>query len=272
MNKLNTSTFKLLFPALFLVIAANAQKLPNVQEAGLRAPSKVKIDGKTTEWNNQFQAYNHATNIFYTMANDDDNLYLVVQATDYDVINKIVGGGVTLTIQKSAKKNDKDNINITYPVIDGKGSLTFSLRPRKREAPDTTAKTADSIMKRNNKLIGEKCKWLRVAGVEGVDTLISVYNEDGIKAAALFDNKKVYTFELSIAFKHLKLSANDATKFTYHVRINGRKSLGEIKIFNMDGTPMTGPLAEKFNVALDQYNATMSAPTDFWGEYTLAKK
>lgn len=29
---------------------ANAQKLPNVQQAGVRAPAMIKIDGKTTEW------------------------------------------------------------------------------------------------------------------------------------------------------------------------------------------------------------------------------
>src|ERR1700744_3913120 len=99
---------------------AQAQKLPNVQQKSMRAPETVKVDGKATEWDDSFQAFNHATDIYYTMANDDKNLYLVVQATDKQVINKIIGGGVALTIQKSGKKNDKDGITITYPVFDPK--------------------------------------------------------------------------------------------------------------------------------------------------------
>jgi len=61
----------------FLMIGffANAQKLPEVQTVNLRAPAGIKIDGKPTEWDSKFQAYNKSTNAFYTIANDDDNLY-----------------------------------------------------------------------------------------------------------------------------------------------------------------------------------------------------
>src|ERR1700744_4874348 len=113
-----------------ICLTANAQKLPNVQPAGIRAPADIKMDGKTTEWNNQFQAYNRATDIYYTLANDDDHLYLTVQATIPDIINKIIGGGITLTIQKSGKKNDKDGISITYPIFtkENRPSLGISRR------------------------------------------------------------------------------------------------------------------------------------------------
>ena len=37
---------------------ALAQKLPGVQEKGLHVPSGLKIDGKTAEWDNPFQAFN----------------------------------------------------------------------------------------------------------------------------------------------------------------------------------------------------------------------
>ena len=58
---------------------ANAQKLPNVQQASLRAPENVKVDGKPTEWGDKLQAYNKATDVFYTIANDYNNLYLIIQ-------------------------------------------------------------------------------------------------------------------------------------------------------------------------------------------------
>ncbi|HCN82336.1 MAG TPA: hypothetical protein DIT07_01770, partial [Sphingobacteriaceae bacterium] len=84
---LSTSLLLFLIGILYLIIipvTTSAQKLPNIQEASLRAPAGIKVDGKATEWNNQFQAYNKATEIFYTISNDDDKLYLAVQATDLD--------------------------------------------------------------------------------------------------------------------------------------------------------------------------------------------
>jgi hypothetical protein len=81
-------------------LALHAQKLPNVQTISLRAPAGVKIDGKTKEWNNRFQCYNHATSLFYTIANDDENLYLVIKAIDRDICKKIIGGGITLTFKR----------------------------------------------------------------------------------------------------------------------------------------------------------------------------
>lgn len=95
----------LCFIAFLLVLCCTSlgQKLPNVQKNSLRAPSTLKIDGKPDEWNN-FQAYNNATQVSYTLCNDDENLYLVIQTRESDVVNKIMGGGIALSIQKSGKK------------------------------------------------------------------------------------------------------------------------------------------------------------------------
>ena len=197
--------------------AANAQKLPNVQQQSLRTPVNVKVDGKHAE-RGQLQAYNNATNLFYTIANDDDNLYLTVRVKDQDAINKLMGG-LALSIQHTKKENDKNIITVTYPVADK--VLFFNLRGRKGETPDTTLKAADSVMMHYNKLLGESCKSIKVTGVKNLDTLISVYNDEGIKAAGLFNNKKVYTCEIAISLKHLGLSTTNPQIFFYHISLNG---------------------------------------------------
>ncbi|HCN84775.1 MAG TPA: hypothetical protein DIT07_14330 [Sphingobacteriaceae bacterium] len=110
-------TINLLLFVFVISLTASAQKLPNVQETSLRAPTAIKVDDKPTEWNNQFQAYNKTTEIFYTISNDDDKLYLTVQATDLDVINKILEGGVSLRINGLGKMKDQGGKVITYPVI-----------------------------------------------------------------------------------------------------------------------------------------------------------
>ena len=77
-NKRQTKLSLLIMLSL-TTLAAHPQKLPNLQTTSLRAPASIKIDGKTTEWNNRFQAYNKATEVSYTIANDKDKLYLVIQ-------------------------------------------------------------------------------------------------------------------------------------------------------------------------------------------------
>jgi len=250
-----------------LTITASAQKQPNKQATGLRAPAQVKIDGKDTEWHNQFQAYNNATEVFYSMANDNENLYLSVQATQPDIINKIMSGGITLTIQKSTKKDNKSSVSITYPIA--ANAPYFGLRRKKNIEEDTTAKTADSIMKRNNALIVKSCKWIRVTGIPGVDSLTSIYNVNGIKAAGLFDNKKVYTCELSVKLEHLKTAIANGQTFNYHIRINGSKT--PVSFTAVSASQGNDAVMQQFIEKANAMGIQQAAATDFWGEYTLVK-
>lgn len=280
-------------------LRADAQKLPNVQQGSLRAPISLKIDGKPTEWNSTFQAYNRATDVFYSISNDGTNLYLVIQAVEPSVINKIIGGGITLTVQKSGKKTDAGGISITYPVFDkknrpyihssqvvGNSILTVSggdvtLMPRNPADGSRGAKIADpkefqgdSIMAIYNKRLENNSKYIGVSGIKGLDSLISVYNTDGIKVAELFNSKIVYTYELAANLKQLGLSAAYSSKFSYHIKINGSSPFdlpskpinndGNISVVKTTGNE-SGP--GNFMMALGQQFGT----TDFWGEYTLTK-
>jgi hypothetical protein len=277
--------FKLLpLCACFLLsIAANAQKLPNVQQGSVRAPQNIKIDGKASEWDNQFKAYNHATDIFYTLSNDGENLYLTVQAIDPGVIRKIISGGVCLTIQPSGKKTDKDGMRVVYPVTiaaQTKGMMISVMTVKRNEDrgnAQLTDKEADSVMMARNKQFSQRSKWIGTLGFKDLDSLISVYNEDGIKAAGRYDAKGAFTCELSVNLKLLGLSVDNPAKFSYHVLLNG------VSMYNNDrrpdqvisvittGAPMGGAESSMLGakMMMDQGGA---APTDFWGEYTLAKK
>nr|WP_294794248.1 hypothetical protein [uncultured Mucilaginibacter sp.] len=105
--------------------SAYAQKLPNVQQVSLRAPANVKVDGKATEWNDQLQAYNTTSNISYSIANNNEMLYLVIQAKDVNVINTIFGYGFEFAIHRSGRKNDNDKIAVNYPVNPNQWANTF---------------------------------------------------------------------------------------------------------------------------------------------------
>ena len=250
---------------MFIGFAATAQKLPNVQQGGLRVPANVKIDGKPAELNNRFEAYNHATDVFYTMANDDNNLYLTIQATDNQIISKIMAGGITFTVNPSGKKTDKNSMAITYPLFDSKDKPTIATAKALavvQNAP-VTPKQMDSLVSVSNKKVS-LAKQIRVVGIKNIDTLISVYNEDGIKAAGGIDAQMAYTYELSVSLKHLNLSVNQPVMFAYNIRLNEVEEKGINVLKDDSGNIMSVSVVK---------GAQRGQPaTDFWGEYTLVKK
>lgn len=241
---------------------AYAQKLPNVQQGSLPAPINIKIDGKPTEWNDQFKAYNHATDLSYAMANDDDNLYLVVQESDVGVLLRILRKGITLSV----KHENLKEVSFTFPANDIKAS--FKLTDKKNAIKDTTANEANSLMLRNNKLLDDSCKFIRVEGIPGVDTLISVYNRVGIKIRGQFDNQKIYTCEFSIKLKLLNVSVNDKVNLSYTIRVNGYKTPALTILPPPNPTPDQQATFERMQQLMNKLNA----PTFFKGEYILVRK
>jgi len=263
--------------------SAQAQKLPKVQKNSVYAPADIKTDGKPMEWG-KFQAYNRATQVYYTMANDDANLYLAMQAKYSDVINRIMGGGVVLSIQQSTDKDDKNKISITYPIYDTPNTpgLTFNLGHHSvrlinaetgvvtQTTIDTSAKEINITMNMRNHLISQRLKWIGVKGVKGIDTLISIYNGDGIKAVSLIDKNEVYTLEMAVPLKYLNLSGDNRSKFTYHLQINGIRGING-GFGNIVGSP---EVVQKImqQPAFIEGVSRRTAITDFWGEYKLADK
>ena len=70
-----------------VILSAAAQKLPKVQRASLYAPENIKVDGMLNEWDDKLQAYNYATDVYYTISNDDKNLYITLKATKDYIVN-----------------------------------------------------------------------------------------------------------------------------------------------------------------------------------------
>lgn len=236
-----------------------AQKPASAQKSNLLAPANIRIDGKINEWNGKFQAYSHHTQFYYTVSNDNRFLYLTIQSTDDVITNRILQGGITLTINKSGKKKDLAGMHITYPVL----AKRFGVNRKNAPEAQTGSIALDSFVNAINAQIEEKAKMIRVSGIAGVDTLISVYNLDGIKAAGLIDHQFNYNYELAISLKTLELNIDNPTKFTYQVMINEIADK-DMQITNK-GNGMLVVVLKAPEEKLEQ------EATDFWGEYTLAK-
>jgi len=264
--------FIALSAALFVVfnLAGYCQKLPKVQTESVRAPIDVTVDGQTTEWNSGFEAYNNSTQVFYIMANNDNNLYLVIQATDNLVIRKIIAGGITLHINNSANPKDKGGVSVTYPLFNNKNWPIINLGDRKF-ATSARLGQRDSFKVASNTELNKHAKDIKTIGVKALpDTLISVYNDEGVKAASQFDRDIKYTYELGLPLKYLGLSVDDPTPFSYTVTLNGSSFAEGTTIESIaGGTRVTSNGSKVVPIPDMQF---IQSPTYFSGTYVLVKK
>lgn len=219
--------------------AAYAQKGGNVQEGNMRAPLNTKVDGKLNEWNDDFQAVNKTTLLTYSIANDDNYLYLVLKTADQTASRKITGGGISFTINTANKKKEQDAFKLTYPLISGDamrgmfqrggqggqggppgggmggppgGGMGGGQRPVMDSATLATMHKATIDAAKEIKLFGFK---------DIADSVISVYNEYNIKAAIGYDAKGALTYEMAIPLKALGLSTDSPKEFAYNLKVNG---------------------------------------------------
>jgi len=271
--------------AVLAFLHVSAQKLPNIQQASVKAPANIKIDGRANDWGNKFEANNSTTELLYTIANDDKKLYLVVQTISPMVMNRIANGGIKLIIQKNGTKTDAGAPFIKFPFLQKGKRLSIGFvniiedgRNGMRRAPDPknaadAEKIADSLATGNNKKLMREQKWIYTSGIAGVDTLLAVYNEKGIQAANATDSKKAYTFELAIDLKLLGLQADKAEKFSYHIVVNSEpnKYTSMLGPAFFAGDPALAAQNEERIRRLNEQMEAAYATTDFWGEYTLAK-
>ena len=274
------------------LLSAKAQKLNDIQEGSVWAPV-VKVDGKLTEWENNFKANNKSTNLTYTIANDAKNLYLAIQSKDITNNNKIMIGGITLTINSDGKKSDKEGYKLTYPIRQRRsgGGQVGALGTVRMQGgninvgqfQNITQAQRDSIQRAVAKSQLANAKEIKVFGFKNVtDSLISIYNEYGIKALATISETGVFMYEISIPLELLDMSAAKPKEFTYNVKINGLQ-------LNFGGNfgGAGGPTAAGggTNVVMTRVEGggggggfgninfqDLITPTDFWGKYILSKR
>lgn len=297
----------ILITSILFVASLNlqAQKVTNIQETAVWAPESIKVDGKLNEWNDSFQSMNKATQLYYTISNDDKNLYLVFKSANLNAGNKIVAGGLNLTINAAGKKNDKDAAIITFPTANAT-SLANMVRPTVRQPGDVGRPVEEpdpALVAAVRKAAMEAAKEIKIKGIKEIkDSIVSVYNEYGFKAFINYDAKGNLLYELAVPLKYLNLT--DGTAFTYNIKVNG---IGGDANFSLtpragggSGLPTSDQNESTRNAAVFVPTSVnggsgssnggftggpgssrpadtlglqdMMYPTDFWGKYTLAKK
>ncbi|MBW4888758.1 hypothetical protein KXQ82_03495 [Mucilaginibacter sp. HMF5004] len=294
-SKTIVAGFSMLFAT--LSFSATAQKLPAAQEDGLWAPLNIKVDGKLTEWGDNFQAFNKATDIYYTIANDDNNLYFVIKSDNQANNNKILGGGIDITISPSGKKKDKNAYIIGFPVVDVANLRSQIMQGMQRmrsgqggqSSPGGGGLDSATIAGMRKKAISA-AKQIKLVGFtkDVPDSTISIYNEYSIKATADFDPKGNLVIEMAMPLKYLHLSGKSNEEFVYNIKLNGIQidaifpgassfmggggggmgPGGGGGGFGGGGMPPGGGGGMPRGMS---DIAGMLSPTDFWAKYVMAK-
>lgn len=241
---------------------ATGQKLPNKQEVSIYAPADIKIDGKATEWHDNFQAYNHAVETWYTVSNDENNLYFIFRSNETEVTQKIIIGGFVITFSPVDKKSELKPVSINYPVVPWMSSqVDYLLKP--------SGPVKDSDVKFLNKKINDQLKEIKITGVNSIpDGSVSVYNDLGINGAHLLDNQKNYTCEMVLPLSYIKHLIDDKGTFAYRVQVNGIDLKTTVIVGGKSSSNPAAPIEDAAPHGM-LYDTT---PTYFTATYTLAKK
>jgi len=269
--KKNRITQLLTILSLFIPFFMNAQRLPQKQRNSVFAPQNIRIDGNASEWNGRFQAYQVVNRMFYTVSNDDSNLYLTVFLKDKEAVSKILRGGLTFSIDFPPKNTN--DISITYPAIPNKRSTALNLLKNSPniyniliEDSITNKSKIDSLSLASNQQIEDLFKEIQVTGIkELTEPLISIYNSQNIQVAALLNKRMEYTYELALPLKYL----NDVYKsdnFRYNIKLN---CWGTVEVPGFISYPP--PILTKIQTP-NQEDLFRNNPTDFWNEYTLNRR
>jgi len=282
---------KIILPAISLVISSFSlsaqQRLKDVQVTSVRAPEKIKVDGRLNEWEDSFQAYNKRTRLYYTLSNNEKYLFLAVTSTDAANITKITAGGLTFAISAAGKKKEKDASTITFPVV-GRSSGRGQNGPRGVGRQGGRSGTDTAAVAARRKEFVASSKEIKVLGFKDItDTLISIYNEYGIKTAIGYDSLGNYNYELAVPLRLLGISADSTLEIAYNLKVNGlsvndggrmNNGRGNGGGFsggaggNRGGGGQRGGNAGRSggrNGGADFEDLT--SPSDFWGKYTLAR-
>ncbi|WP_316790615.1 hypothetical protein [Pedobacter frigoris] len=252
-----------------------AQKLPKLQTQSLRAPKNVLIDGKLDDWKDGFMAFNSNTSTYYSIANDSANIYLIIKSGTYAALQKMLFGGITLTLQQH-KIVEKDAFKISYPIYD-KGNPNWFVN----WDPDTVTNDklsngdeADSVIGIRNTALSKKMKFIAIRELATKsDTIFSVYNAKGVVIRSRFDRDGSYIAEWSIPTHFLMVSAKEKVRsVAYRIELPGR--MANSTNINVDTERrrifINGNGGDNYVIPLNSENLDLSLPTYFKGTYILA--
>jgi hypothetical protein len=199
-----------------LVIAAGvAAQSKNPTNTLKVPPADVKIDGDLKDWGDSLRYYNEEKKLNYTLANDKDNLYMAIRFNDRSEKMRVLGAGITFSIDTKGKK--KDTYTLTYPVVTpGEGGQTFAAM-RKPTTEGVSQEDRDELTRERL----TKLHNIKVSGFKDIEgDMITTSNTYGIKVAINYDADGFLVYEATIPLKFFGDFKIDKEQWAFNFKIN----------------------------------------------------
>ncbi len=177
----------------FALISFSSSAQSDIISSDFCMEAKI-IDGATNDWVAPMQ-YND-NKISYSVSNDNENLYLVIQTISQSVQQKIMRSGMTVSF--SSKSPKKKNVHVYFPLKADAVSNTERLRPDpegNNSITDQRAYMRDHIL--------EQFTEMKVKGIKSIKGKIPVLNDYGVLAAINWEGEKLLTYEIQLPIKEL---------------------------------------------------------------------
>lgn len=165
---------------------------------------KFVADSKANEWENPLNYYDSKSKLQYSIANDDDNLYICLKASDEETQIKVLVGGMTIYFYPNDRKNGMSSINFPLPIS--------------KEMPSfTNPKVKPSILSIKN-MYAKSLKEFEVKGfnLSSQSQLYQLNGNIGFNLSLDWDPNDILVYEISIPLKKLlenTQNVNDSLSF-----------------------------------------------------------
>lgn len=206
---------KKLFVLLFISFAGlshtkvSAQSSDPDEDINMWMPQPVVVDGISSEWHEPLNNYNTPTQLAFAIANDQQNLYIIIESLDQMTTGRLLRGGLTLNINTLGKK--KDGIKLNFMGM--------------QHPPSPKHDQADSLERPEHGMEhdehGPGINVIQVSGFKKIpDGTLALPNDAGIQIAASFNKQRDYICELAIPLSQLDLKGDEVKAIAYNFKIN----------------------------------------------------
>ncbi len=202
--------FKILSLSVFSIMLGGFSVKAQDVEENIRMVKPFKADGISNEWNEPLNQYNDATKLAFALANDDKNLYIIIESLDPQTTFSVLKGGITLNINTEGKK--KDGMKLTFPLMDRP-----PMPKEGEEHHDHAPLSADGAT--HDPVVMNKS--IRVSGFKNIaDGELQAMNQDGIETGMSIHPNRDLIYELSIPLAQLQVGLDLKKPLVYNIKIN----------------------------------------------------
>lgn len=202
--------FKILSLSVFSIMLGGFSVKAQDVEENIRMVKPFKADGISNEWNEPLNQYNDATKLAFALANDDKNLYIIIESLDPQTTFSVLRGGITLNINTEGKK--KDGMKLTFPLMD-KPPMSNEGEEHHDHVPLSPDGAIHDPIAMN--------KSIRVSGFKNIpDGELAATTRDGIETGMSIHPNRDLIYELSIPLTQLKVGLDLKKPLVYNIKIN----------------------------------------------------